>query len=330
MEDQKTIAVKRLNKMRKKRIGLKLFVPSFYLTFFGGIAAVTLAMVTFAGSDEEVINQGLLYAFIATVIITVIGVVGLYLPRVHNKTWIATLNEKMYQETFGPSPLPEPPVIQKDLLIGEKIEQQTVEKIGQALAFSYPDGNRLLLCDIQATSENGWDRAKDVIASAMAVQNNSSEDLGEAELRSTLPVLFQGTYVRLESPLFSFAHRLEVRERRNSISPSSFYTEEAIIESLSFGDFDVYGDDLEFAKAFLTEERKKVLMEFASAMSKGLILTVLPNAMVFEIYGVEVDFGPISLNDPRPTITYERKKGSISPLLPLIFTFLRSSSHGKS
>lgn len=330
MENQKILTAKILRKMRKPPIGVKLFVPTLFLAFFSGMAAVVFALVTFLRSPDEEINPGLLYTFITAVILFMIGLLGFNLPKVYSRTWVRALNEKLYQETFGSSPLPNPPKIQKDLLSREKIEQQSVESFGTVLAFSYPGESLVFLCDIQGTSEIGWDNSKDAIGSALAVQNSSSDDLGKVELRSTLPVLFQGTYLRLENPLFSFSHRLEIRERRDSISPSSFYTEEAVIESLAFGDFDVYCDDLEFAKAFLSEERKKTLMDFASTMSRGVVLTVLPKALVFEVYGVMSDAQPIYLNEETPTLSYEEKKERIAPYLPLISTFLRNTSNEKS
>lgn len=330
MESKDIITAKRLRKMRKIPIGFRLLFPSICLSFFGGMAATMIALIAFTGSHEEGINPGLLYTFIAAVIVMIVGVVGLCLPKAYNKKWIDALNEKMYLETFGSLPLPNPPKIQKDLFVREKVEQQSVERFGWVIAFSYPADNWVLFCDIQSTSEIGRDSSKDAIGSAMAIQNSFSDDLGKVELRSSIPVLFQGTYLRLESSLFSFDHRLEIRERRDSISPSSFYTEEAIIESLSFGDFDVYCDDLGFAKSFLSDERKKVLMEFASAMSRGLVLTVLPKALVFEVYGVGFNVGPIFSNEETPTLRYEEKKERISPYLSLISTFLRSSSNEKS
>lgn len=323
MKNREILTPKRLKKMRHARLGFKSLILFIFWTFLGGLVTVLLAILTFARPGGEEIVPGMLYTFIAFASFTGIGFLGLCLPRTYKKTWVNALNEKMYQETFGVSPLSPNPKITKDILLKEKIEKQTVEYVGLKKAFSYPNGNRVLLVNIDTTREVGWSTSQDVIGSSMKVQTNSSSDLGKVELRRSLPVLFQGTYLRLTSPRFSFTHRIEIRERRDSISPSSFYTEGAILESLSFGDFDVYADDLEYAKGFLTEERKKVLTEVASTMSRGLVLTVLPKALVFEIYGAMCDAGPIFLNEVKPTLSYEEKKKNISLFLPLISTFFK-------
>lgn len=324
MANPEILTPKRLKKMRHARLGFKFKVIFIFWTFLGSLVTVLLAILTFAKIEGEEIDSGMLYTFIAFASFTGIGFLGLCLPKTYNKTWIDALNEKMYHETFGVSPLSKKPEISKDILLQEKIEKQTVEEVDLRKAFSYSGGYDVLLVNIDTTREIGWSTDQDVIGSSMKVQTSSSSDLGKVELRRSFPVLFQGTYLRLKSSRFSFTHRIEIRERRDSISPSSFYTEGAILDSLSFGDFDVYADDFEYAKGFLTEERKKVLMEVASTMSRGLVLIVLPKALIFEIYGVKCDAGAIPLNAVEPTLYYEEKKRNISPFLPLISTFLRN------
>lgn len=309
MEQEKDVLDERkLKKMGKLRFGRKFKAAFAIIAFYSGVATVIFLILAFNG--DEGINWVLFWLFIGFAAFFLICMIFIFaLPQKHPKVWVDSLNKRIYRKSFESGSYELINQVPKDLLLKRKVEEQLIQTIGQSISI----GDQTHQCKvIPIRSTSPVKKQESAIEASISLKGN--EEYGYAELRREISIPFIGTLMIIKGSNFSSNKRIEIRERRDSISASSFYTEKAIAPELEFGDFDVYTDDRDNARTVLTEEFKKAVMDLANETKRGVAITIFEDEIYVEAYGFDVPYVVIPYNADIPVKVGDKLLSSTIPL----------------
>lgn len=304
------------HRFRKGKPGDRIQLPLLFITFALFMITLTMGIMGYSGNG----SRSFQLAFYALLAISSVSLILLLIPKFFSKKEIRLLNRKLYDETYGTYPKVSFP-IRKTFLVDEGIENQSIEQLSQDARFTYDD-IEIALYGIDRCVERDFALDRDY-SKEIVKEGEDSPKLGYEDVRRFFPIPFKGTLMVLKKNGWDFSSGVEIRQTKDSISPSFTHTEEDLIEGMDdLKEFDVYAKDKERAKRILTAEVQKEIVNLAIRFNKGIVVMFKGNQIDVELYDFKLDCHPIHYKDTHPMDSLERKKRCLLSLKSISDTFL--------
>ncbi|MBO8427880.1 MAG: DUF3137 domain-containing protein [Firmicutes bacterium] len=322
------ITTKEIKKLSKGKISYryyKIFLPLGFFFFFSFIVFIYL-------SFYPSFNYIYLIVSISSIILSIFFLVLALFKKTYSKKKVDDLNETLIKDSFKSLRYEDRSnLIRTNLLKELKIENLMIKKIKGAIFTEVLNHPSLLI----SISESEINVKKDLLEIIKDNEvrnkleevnkdtNNSTKinkELGNRNIRSLDFVPFKGVVILLDNFNFNLVNQVEVREIKDSISKSYFYSSDIYkinIKGLS-NKFDIYSDNYNVTNTLLNTKVINFINNLAKTFNKGIAIIFKRNSLVIELYGINFDTSLISYTDLTPGKSYLKKNEEFKKVYEII------------